>query len=1057
MQLGEWIEIYNGGEKEENIAGWTIKTGKGGQHVIKPGNGVLKLPKNGYLVIGASISTLYNGKVPVDWAWTDDKANPQIQLDDKADSIEIWNNTVLIDKVQYGTNTPVPKTGKTLMLDPAHSSSHFNDKALYWCHGYNKWPFSQDFGTPAKENDTCIPKGADKDNDGVDNELDNCVFVLNKAQADNDGDTVGDACDNCAVIGNKDQADVDGDGVGDLCDNCASFPNPNQKDDDGDGWGNFCDSLTCGNGKVEQFEECDDSNTTSGDGCSGNCLKESFAQGDIIITELMIDPTKATSDKFGEWLEFHNTTAKTIDINGWLLKDSGAGHKIVSAKPLRIKPGGYLVMGNGDDPKTNGNYKPDYKYTNFQMTNLQGAVFLKWGSVVIDSVTYYAKGFFCDLKNPKPGCQDQGFDIGAGQSLSLDPESYNSTANDAPDNWCKGKKKFGAGDFGTPNAANPTCKNPCQEGTKPNLTPKKDGTVCGDDLWCQKGSCVPKPKCGDGDKNQSNEQCDDGNTKNGDGCDAQCQKEPDPQPEGTLIISEIMNNPDADKDDSSEWFELYNPTNKPIDLTNWRLKDAKALGADDHLIKPRCGDGATMANEQCDDGNGNNGDGCTKNCATESRCTSLKFDGKKAYASLTPKVKPLDYPEFLTLHGWFMLDSATGGDSCAIDAKQIPCSELFSYGTTSDYRLGARSASGAIWAIIGGSSVKIADHKTATGSLIGQWLHIAIVKDGKTASAWLNGRKVADVPVVNWPSSSAKAAKLTLGGVQDAQGLLKHPMHGKIAGFHAATKVLFQRSFGPQAIVQPAYKGDLVAMSLDEGKGTVLADKSGNLHQAGHNAGTWATPSNGPSGPYCTVAGKLLPETTPMKPGFDALWIQPFTYGVIGRSVAPAVNNCVPVMYGWADNPGQGFFSLGQSDDAIKLVNPSGKTVDEVVYKGDWPSGIGRSMMIDPKTSKCFSVTKNDDKACWVAPGLKCWYGCTWAVNSTFWCCAGKKLEKVCAGTDPKGNPKCEDKLVDCNTSCNLSEVCAFTLESKCKSGAHKCCLQRDNGTPGKPNVCPST
>lgn len=1055
VQLGEWIEIYNGGEKDENINNWTIKTGSGGTHVIKPANGVLTLPKGGYLVIGASKSTLYNGKVEVDWAWANAQGGPEIQLHDKADKIEIWNNTVLIDAVSYGTNTPVPQTGKSLMLDPAFSSSQYNDKAVYWCHGYTKWPFSQDFGTPGKVNDTCIPSGSDKDNDGVNNEKDNCIFVSNKAQADNDNDGAGDACDNCATIHNADQKDGDGDDVGDLCDNCASFPNSNQKDSDGDGWGDFCDSLSCGNGKVDQYEECDDNNTASGDGCSSNCLKESFSAGDIIITELMIDPTKV-SDKKGEWIELFNATNSTIDINGWLLKDSGFGHPIKAPKPLRIKPGAYMVLGLSSDPKENGNYTADYAYDNFSMTNLQGAIFIKWGNVVIDSVTYYAKGFFCDPKNPKPGCQDQGFDIGQGQSLSLDPENYSHTENDLAENWCKGKVKFGDGDFGTPGVANPTCKNPCMEGQKPNLTPKKDGSPCGEGLWCQKANCIPQPKCGDGTVNQSSEQCDDGNDKPGDGCDATCQKEPDPQPEGTLIVTEIMNNPDADKDDSSEWFEIYNPTNKPIDLTSWRLKDNQAVGADDHLIKPRCGDGATMANEQCDDGNATAGDGCSKTCTTESRCTSLRLDGKKAYVSLTPKVKPLDYPEQLTLHGWFLLDSATGSDTCTLDAKAVQCSDLFSYGTTADYQLAVRSAEGALWAVVGPTVVKIVDLQIPGGTLTGQWLHLAIVKDGKKATAWMNGRKIVDVPVVNWPTANQKASRLTLGGSQDAQGLLKHPMHGRLAGFHAATKVLFQRSFGPQAKMQTGFKGDLIALPLDDGSGSQLSDKSGNLHEAGQSGGVWSTPTSSPSGPYCKSGGKLMAETTAMKPGFDALWIQPFTYGVLGRSVQPSVNNCVPVMYGWADNPGQGAFSLGQSEDAVKLVNPSGKTVDEVAYKGDWPSGIGRSMMLDPKSKDCFSTVKNDGKACWVAPGLKCWYGCTWAVNSTFWCCAGKKLEKVCDGKDANGNPKCEDKLVDCTTSCNLSEVCAFTLDNNCKSGAHKCCLQQDNGTPGKPNVCPS-
>ncbi|GEM_PF-1280471 len=1054
VSKGEWLEIYNGGGKDENINGWTIKTGKGGSHKIKVGNGVLTLKQGEYMVIGASTSTLYNGKVDISYAWADAKGNSQIFLDDKADSIEIWNNTVLIDRIDYGTKTPKPATGKSLMLDPQFSSAAYNDKGVYWCYAYNKWQFSQDFGTPGKKNDTCIPAKADKDGDLVNNENDNCIFVANKAQADNDGDGIGDACDNCPVVANKDQADKDNDDRGDLCDNCVNFPNNDQKDSDGDGWGDFCDSLTCGNGKVDKYEECDDNNTKSGDGCSGNCLKESFKAGDVIFTELMINPTKV-SDKKGEWIELHNTTDKTIDINGWLLKDVGPGHTINSPKPLRIKPGAYIVIGNSDLPKENGNYQAAYKYSNVSMTNLQGVVALKWKNVVIDSVQYYAKGFFCDPKNPKPGCQDQGFDIGIGQSLSLDPTAKSHNSNDLADNWCKGKKKYGDGDFGTPAAANPSCANPCMTGKKPNQTAKKDGTKCGEGLWCQKGECVPQPKCGDGVKNQKSEECDDGNNKGGDGCDASCIKEPDPKPDGTLIITEIQNNPDADKDDSSQWFEVYNATGKSIDLTGWRLKDGK-VGGNNHTIKPRCGDGATMATEQCDDGNTKDGDGCSKTCKTEGTCTCLKLDGKKAYVSLTKKVKPLDYPKKMTLHGWFLLDSATGGHACKVNGKLQPCSDLFSYGIQGDYRLGMRSMGGALWAIVGADSHKVTDLQVGVNKYTGVWMHLAITIDGDNGGAWLNGRLVKEFKVVNWPSGAAEAKRLTIGGVQDAQGLLSAAMHGRVTSFHVATKVLFTRSFGPQPKLQSAYKGDLVALKLDEGKGTTLSDDSGNLHQAGHNGGVWASKSSGPSGPYCANGGVLFPETKAMTPGFDALWVKSFTYAVIGRSVQPSLNNCTPVTYGWADNPGHGFFELGLVKDTIELVNKSGKTIDMVAYAGNWPSGIGRSMMLDHAQKNCLDTAKNNDVKCWKPAGLKCWYGCNWAANSTYWCCGGKTLKKVPTGKkDAKGNPIYEDKLVDCPTTCGASEVCEFTLANKCKSSAHKCCLQRDNGTPGKPNVCP--
>ena len=104
--------------------------------------------------------------------------------------------------------------------------------------------------------------GADLDDDGVPNLLDNCLFVPNPAHTeatDCSGD--GDATDPGEGFGQ--QCDRDGDGVGDACDNCVEAYNPrpgdpafpgnalpaesfqtltgDQLDDDADGYGNACD------------------------------------------------------------------------------------------------------------------------------------------------------------------------------------------------------------------------------------------------------------------------------------------------------------------------------------------------------------------------------------------------------------------------------------------------------------------------------------------------------------------------------------------------------------------------------------------------------------------------------------------------------------------------------------------------------------------------------------------------------------------------------------------------------------------------------------------------
>ena len=114
------------------------------------------------------------------------------------------------------------------------------------------------------------PPIADRDSDGVPDELDNCPDHPNSNQADSDGDGIGDICeppdadgdgitdtiDNCPASPNSDQLDLDGDGTGDVCDgdtdgdgfsnasdNCTAVANSDQYDHDGDGLGDLCDSL----------------------------------------------------------------------------------------------------------------------------------------------------------------------------------------------------------------------------------------------------------------------------------------------------------------------------------------------------------------------------------------------------------------------------------------------------------------------------------------------------------------------------------------------------------------------------------------------------------------------------------------------------------------------------------------------------------------------------------------------------------------------------------------------------------------------------------------------
>ena len=100
----------------------------------------------------------------------------------------------------------------------------------------------------------------------------------------------------------------------------------------------------------------------------------------------------------------------------------------------------------------------------------------------------------------------------------------------------------------------------------------------------------PEPAvCGDGTQ-EDGEECDDGNTTNGDGCSASCVVE-----------------------------EGWDCTEEPCE--------------------PICGDGEILGSEECDDGNTTNGDGCSENCTleagwdcTDEPCETICGDGIQAGA-----------------------------------------------------------------------------------------------------------------------------------------------------------------------------------------------------------------------------------------------------------------------------------------------------------------------------------------------------------------------------------------------------------------------------------------
>ena len=132
---------------------------------------------------------------------------------------------------------------------------------------------------------------------------------------------------------------------------------------------------------------------------------------------------------------------------------------------------------------------------------------------------------------------DRDWDLPAGASWSLDPDQMTVTGNDRRDAWCSGVGVYGAGDLGTPGAANPSCGA---------SGPEDSGDTGASDS-------------GDSGSNETSEGAAPG--------------------VGELIITELMVDPLAVADELGEWVELTNVSDHTLDLGGCTISDDGRNGA----------------------------------------------------------------------------------------------------------------------------------------------------------------------------------------------------------------------------------------------------------------------------------------------------------------------------------------------------------------------------------------------------------------------------------------------------------------------------------------------
>ncbi len=167
---------------------------------------------------------------------------------------------------------------------------------------------------------------------------------------------------------------------------------------------------------------------------------------DVVINEIMADPSPEVGLPDHEFLELYNQTNNTIDLTDWMLT-IGSSEKIFG--PAQILPNGYLIVAHEDAETDLSAYGSFYGFSSFSLTNTGQTITLtdKEGNTI--SMVSYQDDWYKD-----PDKEDGGWTL-----EQINPNNICSQG----DNWQASEDSKG----GTPGAINSVYSNIV-------LTPKVD-------------------------------------------------------------------------------------------------------------------------------------------------------------------------------------------------------------------------------------------------------------------------------------------------------------------------------------------------------------------------------------------------------------------------------------------------------------------------------------------------------------------------------------------------------------------------------------------------------
>jgi len=164
--------------------------------------------------------------------------------------------------------------------------------------------------------------------------------------------------------------------------------------------------------------------------------------GDLLITEIMFDPTSLT-DTYGEWFEIYNNTGHPVNLLHLVITKSGTDRHIVT-EPITLASHGYQVFARTDTAVA----VDKYVYGTSITLNNTGAILTlsNYGTDGTDGTEICSVNYGAD-----------GFPSGSGTSICLNPESLNAQEEPLGTSWCVSSSTYNTGDRGTPGAINDNC------------------------------------------------------------------------------------------------------------------------------------------------------------------------------------------------------------------------------------------------------------------------------------------------------------------------------------------------------------------------------------------------------------------------------------------------------------------------------------------------------------------------------------------------------------------------------------------------------------------------